>query len=176
MTSYAIYITYQLMSHRDREEKRKQILFVYGIVYIVFCALLVVNLFTGIIFSFDNNMRYIHGPLRFAGYIFLIYLTLTALFYAVTARDFSGSSYIGTVKHIIPVIYMLILFKLLYPEAHIESFIGAVTGMFIFIHLQDTRPEADPVTRLRNLDSFIEYIRYLEKKEAGISDNTYLLA
>lgn len=165
MTSYAIYVTYQLMSHRDREEKRKQILLIYGIVYVVFCALLVVNLFTGIIFSFDNNMRYIHGPLRFVGYIFLIYLTLTALFYAVTTRGFSGGSYIGTVKHIIPVIYLLILFKILYPSAHIESFIGAVTGMFIFIHLQDTRPESDPVTRLGNLDSFIEYIRYLEKKK-----------
>ena len=161
---YTLYISHHIASYSSYTRFRKPFIITYLCVYACFALIVLSNPLTGLLFHFDDGLNYTRGPLWISSYIYLTLSVLSVVVLSVISRGTRSNPYIRLVTFIIPTIYAAIIIKLMLPEANIETFIGAVTGLFIFIHLQSSRPELDPTTKLRNLDSFIEYIKFLEKE------------
>ncbi len=165
IAGYTLYISSQITRFSEDRQVHRSVLILYTVLYALCIFSVLVTPFTGFVFSFDINLSYDRGPLWISGYILLTASLFLVLYFIFHSHNTRSNPYIRLVKYIIPSLYASVLFKLLFPLANIETFIGALTGLFIFIYIQNIRPESDPTTRLRNLESFIEYLRYLERKK-----------
>lgn len=157
---YTIYGIHQVVRYAEDKQSHKMLIMVYLGVCIFCLLLLIYNLFTGVVFHFDEGRNYVRGPVWFTGYILLILSLFVVIFTSVRTHSVAGNPFSRLLTYLMPIVYVAILFKLMFPNANIESFIGAITGLLIFINFQTTSLEMDPLTKLRNLSSFNEMIRY----------------
>ena len=135
------------------------------IVLFIFAALLVYNIFSGIIFSFNADGNYVRGPLNAIGYVLPLFEVLMLLFCYTIHRKSVGFATQRVLFVGAPIALLLMVFQMVYPDHLLNGALCAIVNLIIFISYGGDREEQDPLTGLDNRHCFSSEI--LHRTEGG---------
>ena len=108
------------------------------------------------IFSFDQAGNYFRGPLNAAGFLApMVEIVLLLLCY-VRNRKSVGRAMVRIMWTVPPIVLLLVLYQVAYPEQLLNGTISALADLIIFISFQSSRIEKDALTGISNRRSFME--------------------
>lgn len=153
------YIIFLLHQNSDKSYLRLSLNLLFG-VSIFYLAIVLLNLKTGWIFSFDTSGTYIAGKLE--GILTFLYLT-HILFTLSSFRIFKMHAYraiyrLGTVS--IPIFVGAVILQFIFPSMAFNAIYGMLAVVIIFICVQQNTNELDSMTALYTrpmLSSFLEF-------------------
>ena len=121
----------------------------------VFVLLIVVNLFTGILFYFDDAGRYCQGPLNRC--VFLLPVTELVLLGACYVRNRASVSapMIYVIRSLPPIVLSLTLLQLFYPELYLNGMLSSTVSLILFLSFQTHTSDRDSLTGIRNRNNFL---------------------
>ncbi len=131
-----------------------------------YAALCVANLFTGILFRFDEGANYVRGPLNPIGYLALLVEAVLVIGCYASNREKTGRSISLIIKIVPSVVLVLGAFQLLYPDQLMTGIIGAIANFILFVNFQSCRVEEDQLTELPNRQSFTAELEYRLRAKA----------
>ncbi|MGF0006439.1 EAL domain-containing protein [Eubacteriales bacterium SGI.150] len=121
-------------------------------------AVVLWNLGSGVMFSFDAMGNYQRGPLNRLGYgIMAAELALLLLCYFKNQPCVSRDM-VRVMRTLPPVALLLMLFQLLYPELLLNGTIIAMADLILFLGFQCSSVEQDGLTGIGNRNSFYQEI------------------
>ena len=121
-----------------------------------YTALILWNLKSGVLFFIDEADVYCRGPLNFIVYVEPV-LAAAALFVGFFKHRRSVSTGMGKIMLISPpVVLLLVLYQLAFPEQLLNGTMSAVVNLIMFVSLQSCSIEKDSLTGLGNHRSFVE--------------------
>ena len=121
-----------------------------------YTALLLWNLHSGVIFYFDQVGNYCRGPLNAAGFLAPVLEVALVLLCYFRNRKSVGRAVVRIVWTVPPVVVLLVLYQVAYPEQLLNGTISALANLIIFISFQSSRIERDGLTGINNRRSFME--------------------
>ena len=121
-----------------------------------YTALLLWNLRSGVIFYFDQAGNYCRGPLNAAGFLAPVLEVALVLLCYFRNRKSVGRAVVRIVWTVPPVVVLLVLYQVAYPEQLLNGTISALANLIIFISFQSSRIERDGLTGINNRRSFME--------------------
>ena len=121
----------------------------------VYFLLVIINLFNGILFYFDESQVYHRGPLNRLVYAFPL-LGLLFLFICYRKNRSSVSdSMVYVMRALLPTVLFLCLAQLLFPDFLLNSAMSAIVSLILFISFQTHSIDRDSLTGIRNRDNFM---------------------
>ena len=137
------------------------------LVLLTFTVLLFYNLFSGILFYFDNGKIYCRGPLNFTAYALPIIDVFFLIWSFVKHRRYVGNATQKALFVAIPITLLLIAYQVQYPEHLLNGSILAIINLIIFISYRGDADDLDFLTNLDNRHSFeANLIEKTEKHES----------
>lgn len=121
-----------------------------------YTALLIWNLRSGVIFYFDQAGNYCRGPLNAAGFLAPVLEVALVLLCYFRNRKSVGRAVVRIMWTVPPVVVLLVLYQVAYPEQLLNGTISALANLIIFISFQSSRIERDGLTGVNNRRSFME--------------------
>lgn len=162
----ARYVSYHIFVHFPRHFCRKRIETVITALYLVVVAAVVLNLFTGCLFSFKNGMYY-RGPLNLLGYVAVMgEVAMVGMCY-IKNIDIAGDTMRRAMRSIPYVVCAMVALQLVYRDVMMNGMIAAVVDMILFVSFQSSSNGRDYLTNLGNRRSFVhDLTAHPEKKNA----------
>ena len=163
----------------DRAEKLRKKGF-NQIIFLSFPILLVANLFTGILFFFDGNGAYSHGPVYVLTLVYPAFFFLQAALFIITHRKFySRAEFILLLSFTLFVSVWPVLQALFFPDYLTNFFIGTIMIFLVLITIEtpDDQELLVTIERLNMIkteleDKVAEENRILEDREKKLSNLT----
>ncbi len=151
--SWVIFVDYQLNRSRDHLKRRYRMAF---IPVIVILAMLLINLFTGILYSFDEENVYhptlIYPVIILIEFLYLVYSAALMVRYRKTDNAFI---HVSTIPFLIPFVFMEIVSEM---TPYSANPLGVAVGLVLFhFASMNRRCYEDDETGFYN----IHYLRYL---------------
>ena len=121
----------------------------------IFISLIVVNLFTGILFYFDDSGQYCRGPLNRC--VFLLPVTELVLLGVCYVRNRASVSapMIYVIRSLPPIVLILTLLQIFYPELYLNGMLSATVSLVLFLSFQTHTSDRDSLTGIRNRNNFL---------------------
>jgi len=120
-----------------------------------YTLLVLINPFTGVLFSFDDKLIYQRGPLNQLGYLLpVVELVLLGVCY-FRNRGSVGKPVIAVMRSLPPIVLVVVLFQFYYPEVLLNGTLCALTSLIVFISFQTHTNDRDSLTGLRNRSNFL---------------------
>ena len=152
---FSLYLLEKLMAHADAPVCLSRGKRVIRAVWGVLMALLLVNIPTGILFSFDEQLRYCRGVLNGAGYLQAV-IAILILLVCYCRNRANVDNGMRRVMHLgVPMVLTLIIFQRIYPHILLNGTIGVCLAILLFLNFQSQKIDMDPLTGLRNRKSFL---------------------
>ncbi|SFP08132.1 EAL domain, c-di-GMP-specific phosphodiesterase class I (or its enzymatically inactive variant) [Oscillibacter sp. PC13] len=121
----------------------------------VYTLFVLVNLFTGVLFFFDENGLYCRGPLNQLGFALpVIELGLLTACY-LRNRASVSKPVIAVMQSLPPIVLVVVLFQVFYPEVLLNGALCSLTSLLLFISFQTHINDRDALTGLRNRSNFL---------------------
>lgn len=164
-----LFVLYNIAMTVKSDKYKRWVKAVFFLPYVTIIVLLVVNAFTGIIFTVDKNGQYIRG----AG-ISVTYITAIFYFACVIIYVTKNRRYIETFR--VFCTYMFVLFvsiplviQALYPKLLVEGFGEAICFLLIYASLEQRTDLVDGVLGMYNKKAFVNSAGYNMKGNIPIS-------
>lgn len=163
----ASYLFYLIFENTAETHCLKYALIIIGCLTSAIILLLVVNIPTGCLFYFQDG-QYYHGWANYAGYAALgIELTmLLACFFR--NRRLLPPQMKKIIRIMPPVIIIMTVFQLVYPELLMNGLITALCFLIIFISFQNSRVEQNTLTFLENQTTLYTELDYCLNKKRPV--------
>lgn len=130
-----------------------------GVILVLFAALVVGNVFSGALFSIDDTGEYVRGPLNKLGYAStVVEVVVLAVCYA-RYRRFVGEALSKIMRVAPPVVLILVVFQVLFPNWLMNGAIAATSMLIVFVGFQCCHIEKDPLTGADNRRCCIDEMR-----------------
>lgn len=114
-----------------------------------------INLFTGILFYFDDAQIYQRGALNRLVYFFpLAELVLLFVCYQKNRNSVSDSM-VYVMRSLPPIVLLLCLSQIFFPDFLLNGALSAFVSLLLFISFQTHSNERDSLTGIRNRDNFM---------------------
>ena len=127
-----------------------------GLVVGIYLVLLLWNFGSGVIFYFDQAGNYCRGPLNATGFLApVVEIVLLMLCYARNRKSV-GRAMVRIMWTVPPIVLLLVLYQVAYPEQLLNGTISALADLIIFISFQSSRIERDALTSINNRKSFVD--------------------
>ncbi|MDO5416803.1 MAG: bifunctional diguanylate cyclase/phosphodiesterase [Lachnospiraceae bacterium] len=122
----------------------------------IYTLLTLSNAWTGLMFWFDAEGAYHRGPLNRLGYgVMLIELLMVMMCY-LRNRESVGQKVRKVIYTLPPVVLLLALFQIAYPEILLNGTILTFALLIIFVNFQHSQVEKDSLTGVGNRKDFYE--------------------
>lgn len=115
---------------------------------------LIVNLFTDSLFTFDSEYHYIRGPQMFLLYVFAFFNMVICTAYIIKYRkNFSRYKFIALLV-MLPVVVMAVALQWFFPNLLVEMFANALALFLVLTTVQRPEELQDGVTLLKNYSAY----------------------
>lgn len=115
---------------------------------------LVMNVFNGCLFYFDDASNYYRGPLNRIVYVLpVLEVILISVCYARRKRSVSHAVS-RVLKGVPAACAVLLVLQLIFPDYLLNGTFAAIINLIIFVNFQSVRVEEDALTELPNRNSF----------------------
>jgi EAL domain-containing protein (putative c-di-GMP-specific phosphodiesterase class I)/GGDEF domain-containing protein len=165
-TCIAFFFIVKILEHTHRRHCMRNACIALGAILAVDAALIVCNVWTGILFYFDENGTYCRGPLNSFGYYLILAQMLFVLICYFTNKATAGKLMRRALVNVFPVIPICIFLQLTYPEIMLNSIIIVFTETVLFMTFMSRRHGVHSLTELNDRHRFFEQLnRRIAKKE-----------
>lgn len=124
-----------------------------------YTLLVATNFWTGWMFYFDKEGNYHRGILNKSGYAILVMeLILLGICY-VRNRPSVGKNVIRVMRTLPPILLLIAIFQLAFPELLLNGTIMTFGMLIIFVNFQHFQVERDSLTGIGNRKNFYEELR-----------------
>ena len=114
-----------------------------------------INLFTGLLFYFDDAQVYQRGPLNRLVYAFpLAEMVLLFLCYRKNRNSVSDSM-VYVMRFLPPIILLLCVTQIIFPDFLLNGALSAVVSLILYISFLTHSNDRDNLTGIRNRDNFM---------------------
>ena len=164
LASYLFHLVLEQVYHPQRFARVQRIL--WGLVG-AYTALLAMNPWTGWIFSLDEDLRYVRGPLVNTGYV-LIAAEMAMLLIAVARNRARVSRTLRRLLEVLlPTLLLLLGYQMVYPNMLLNGSLIAATDLILLLYFQSRGLESDPLTLVGNRTAFFQEVAQLLRGSAA---------
>lgn len=164
MSLVAAYIFYLLFAHMREQKCYKIAMTLVGIMYTFEMVLVVLNVWTGCYFYFENNTYY-RGPFNRVGFIIML-IEVCMLCSCYFKNRKLVTPYAGQLARMLPpIILVMTIMQMLMPSTLFTGTIAAMVNLIVFACFQNNRIGRDALTELPNRSSFFTRLEMYKKKD-----------
>lgn len=160
MVLYAFYLLFEYTSDDHCYKIAKKLIFTF---YSILMVLIIVNIWTGCYFYFDEN-GYNRGPLNKVAFV-VLFVEIGMFCVCYIRNRKVVSPYIRRmVKMLPPIIGGLLVIQLFIPDVMMTGIIAAFASLIFYICFQNNRIGRDALTEVQNRSSFFRELEFFRKK------------
>lgn len=152
----ALYFLIKILEHTHRRHCMRNAYIALTAILSIYTAAIVCNIWTGILFYFDENGAYCRGSLNHLGYICTLVQMILVLICYFKNKSTASRLVLRALINIFPVIPICIALQLKYPEIMMNSIIIAFTNTVLFMTFMSRRPGVHSLTELNDRHRFFE--------------------
>ena len=123
----------------------------YGLLFLLVST----NIFTGLVFSFDEEMLYQRGEGIFFLYAVAAFYLIYAIYYLLRCRTLFSKSQFVALTAMIPITLLSIVIQMLYPRLLVEMFATSIACLILSITIQSPENLIDQDTGLFNRQTYL---------------------
>ena len=168
----AAYVFTLLFAHMKEQKCYKRALAFISISMLIMTILVVVNIWTGCYFYFENDIYY-RGPLNKLGFVVLgIEVFMLCVCYFRNRKNVTP--YAKQLVQTVPVlVIVMMLIQVIFPDVMLVGTIAAMANLIIFACFQNNRIGRDALTELPNRSSFFKALNSYKVK--GLASHIVLV-
>ncbi len=161
----ALYFFIKILEHTHHRHCMRNAYIALGSILGVFSAVVVINLWTGVLFYFDEQGVYCRGPLNVLGYFGILLQMLFVLICYFRNKETANKLMRRALINVFPVIPLCIIIQRIFPEIMLNSLIIAFTDLVLFMTFMGQRPGVHSLTELNDRHRFFNQINLLISKK-----------
>ena len=167
-TLIALFLFWLMLEHVYDKHCLRNAIIMLSIVLGVYCTLLTINLFNGILFYFDDTGAYCRGPLN--RHVFLMPLIqLIFLFVCyIRNRKSVGRSMKYVMAVLPPIVVLLILAAVVFPNLLLNGVLCSFVCLILYLSFQSNAGNRDPITGVRDSSSFVAELKLRLRSKQSI--------
>ena len=155
-SAFALYLFTKILEHAHDDHCMTYARRGLAILFAIYMAAVVVNLWTGWLFYFDAAGNYCRGPLNALGYFITIcQMGLVCVCYVRNRRNASRPMRRALLQTF-PVIVLCIIIQRMYPEIMLNGFVMAMVALVLFLSFQGQRQGIHTLTELNDRHRFFK--------------------
>ena len=167
-TLIALFLFWLTLEHVYDKHCLRRAIAMLSIVMSLYLSLLVLNLFNGILFYFDDTGTYCRGPLN--RYVFLMPLIQLVFLFVCYVRN--RISVGRTMKYVMvvmpPIVLLLILASVVFPNLLLNGILSSFVCLILYLSFQSDTSSRDPISGCRNRSSFVAELDLRLKSKQSI--------
>lgn len=164
-SAIARYLFVRILEHTHRRHCMRNASIALASILSVYILIVLVNLWTGILFYFDDQGNYIRGPLNAIGYFFTLLQMVFVLICYFRNKKTANRLMRRVLINIFPVVPVCILIQRMFPEIMLNSILIAFADVVIFMTFMSQRPGVHFLTELNDRYRFFEHVNHLISKQ-----------
>ena len=152
--AYVVYIiSLADIWHKVRGSKAQSLFLT--VPYVLLVLMMIVNSFTGVIFTVDNGVYTREWLFPFL-YAVAAYYMILALYYLYTNRKLFTAGKIAAITAMLPLTIIAVAIQYFFPDASVELFVNSLSLLFISMTTQRPEELIEPFTGLRNYNTYAD--------------------
>lgn len=165
-TFLALYLFTKILEHTHEKHCMRNAMKGLAILFAVYMVFVILNIWNGWLFYFDEKGKYYRGPLNGLGYLItLSQLALVGVCYFRNQQNASRPMR-RVLMQLFPIIPLCIIIQLTNPEVMLNGFIMALVETVLFLSFQGQRQGVHSLTELNDRHRFFtEVDRRISQKE-----------
>ena len=129
-----------------------------SILFVLYVMLVGANLWTGILFYFDEQGAYCRGPFNAVGYVVtILQMCLVTMCYFRNRKNASKPMR-RALLHTFPVVVLCIMIQRIFPETMLNAFVMSMVALVLFLTFQGQRQGVHSLTELNDRRRFFSEI------------------
>ena len=155
-----LYLFTKILEHSHDKHCMKNAKIGLAVLLSIYTACIILNIWTGWLFYFNEQMEYCRGPLNVFGYMITIcQMGLVVVCYFRNRKNASRIMLRALVQTF-PVVVLCIVIQRMYPEIMLNSFIMSMVETVLFLNFQGQRQGVHSLTKLNDRHRFFESVEY----------------
>ena len=157
-SAFALFLFIKLLAHAHDTHCMTYARRGLVILFVLYIALLIANLWTGLLFYFNENGDYCRGPLNIAGYVVTILQMGLVIMCYLRNKKIAGKHMHRVLLQTFPVIVLCIIIQRSFPEIMLNGFVMALVALVLFLSFQGQRQGVHSLTELNDRRRFFKEI------------------
>ena len=154
-TLFALFMFLLTLEHVYDRHCMKMACTVLLVLFSLYLLAVVVNLFNGCLFYYDAAEQYQRGPLNRIVFLLPIMQLVFLGYCYIRNRSSVGTSMVYVMWTMPPIVMLLSLFQVFYPDFLLNGTISAFVSLILFLSFQTHTGDRDSLTGIRNRNSFM---------------------
>ncbi len=147
------YLCMYYLSERNRKMPLKQYWTLFGI-YLFFSLFTLTTSFTHLVFWFDDNLQFKHGPLFFFYYVLDFFYVLAGIFHFLRhQKDFTKNQTFSLMFYL-AACFVASVVQIFFPNLMITGFVFSLTILITFLSMENPDDYFDKQAMVYNRDAF----------------------
>ncbi|MBQ3011706.1 MAG: EAL domain-containing protein [Oscillospiraceae bacterium] len=155
-SSFALYLFTRILEHTHERHCMTRAHIGLSVLFIGYMALVILNLWNGWLFYFDDAGSYCRGPLNVAGYIVTVLQMALVLICFFKNRKSAGRPMRRVLIQTFPVAVLCIIIQRMYPEIMLNGYIMSMVATVLFLTYQGQRQGVSTLTELNDRHRFFK--------------------
>ncbi len=149
-TVTALYVILKLIEHTYNQHQYINTRRIFGVMLVLAVGLLITNLFTGLLYSIDNDGHYTPKAIDYVEYAFITIQILSVVICAlVNGKTVSKSARLSSWQSLMSAIICFTL-QIIFPDGNFLSFAMSLLLMIFFLNFQSHRIGVNTLTNLND--------------------------
>ena len=157
-SAFALFLFIKLLEHAHDTHCMTHARRGLVILFVLYLALLIANLWTGLLFYFNEYGRYCRGPLNIAGYVVTILQMGLVIMCYLRNKKIAGKHMHRVLILTFPVIVLCIIIQRSFPEIMLNGFVMALVALVLFLSFLGQRQGVHSLTELNDRHRFFKEI------------------
>ncbi len=148
------YLCFWFLSEKNRKMPLKQYWLMFGI-YLFFSLFTITSPFTHLVFWFDENLIFRHGPLFYGYYVLDIFYVGNGVIHFLRHRNQFTSNQILSLMFFTFACFVASMIQTVIPNLLITGFVFSLTILITFLSLENPSDYVDPESGIYNRRAFM---------------------
>lgn len=167
-TLFALFLFRLTLEHVYDKHCLHRAIVMLSVVMSCYLALLIVNLFNGILFYFNEAGEYCHGPLNRCVFLMPL-IQLVFLFVCYRRNRISIGRSMKFVMWVMPpIVILLVVASMVFPNLLLNGVLSSFACLVLYLSFQSNTGNRDAITSVRNRSSFVAELDLRQKSNQPI--------
>lgn len=128
-----------------------------------YLVIVVLNIWTGWLFYFDETATYTRGPLNQLSLVVAIFQISVAIIAIIHERNYLNRAFFIVVVWLFPLSFIIIVLQILFPSIILTGTAIMIAILSVYLNFQTRRISIDNLTQYPNRESFISHLNHLKR-------------
>ena len=148
-----------ILEHNYDKSYIHKIKLILSLLAIVYNGIVIVNLFTGFLFSFNEQFHYVRGPCNSIGYFFIYLEIVLLLWFSFLKRKTLDTSSFHLLKTLPVSVVLMTIYQMIFPDFYMNGSIMAIFNIILWLNLFSSHSDIDAIMKIGNRHSFIKELQ-----------------